>query len=103
VRFGEEGHHRFVDALGGRGVDDFAKKCAAGVELMLEPQHGTGNRHRLRAGNANHTHAAAAGRSSDGDDGVVEVHSSEQRATGSWLAHVCYQRFCRYESYPAGF
>jgi hypothetical protein len=56
------------------GFDQFGEDGAAGFERVLELEHGRGNSARLGAGEANYSDASAAGRSGDGDDGVVEVH-----------------------------
>jgi hypothetical protein len=56
------------------GLDQLSEHYSAGRKIVLQAQHGTGNTARLRSGEADDAHPAAAWRSTDGDDGIVKVH-----------------------------
>jgi hypothetical protein len=55
-------------------VDEFAEDGSAGFEVATKAEHGFGDFLRFGASEADDPDAAAAGRSGDGDDGVVEIH-----------------------------
>ena len=57
-------------------LDQLAEYGSPRLERMLEPQHGLGDRQRLRTRQTHHADAAAPGRSSNGNDGVVEVQEN---------------------------
>ena len=71
VRLLEEGDYHFVDALLRAGLDELAEEGAVGFQVAPEAQQGRGDGTGIGAGEADHAQPAAAGRSGDGDDGVV--------------------------------
>ncbi len=76
VRLGEKGDDNFVDAIAGRGIDQFAEVSAIRLEFVAcdSRSMGCAIAGRFSAGETHHADAAAAGRRGDGNDGVVEVH-----------------------------
>src|SRR6202042_1265381 len=75
-------NYRFQIVLGlfaGEGAratwfDQFAEGGVARFKVMFQAQHGQGDVLRFRSGQAHDANAAAARRSSDGDDGVIKIH-----------------------------
>ncbi len=45
-----------------------------GFQDALQAEHGLGDSSGICTGETDYAYAAAAGRSGDGDDGVVEIH-----------------------------
>ena len=74
MRLLEKRDDYFVQALTTHWLNHFAESCALCLKRMPQPQHGLGDFPRIRAGEAHHADAAAAGRRGGGDDSVVEVH-----------------------------
>jgi len=74
MRFSEERDDGFVDALAGSGLNQIAEKSMSGSKLAFQPQHGAGDRARLRPGEAHHADTTASRWCGDGDDRVVQVH-----------------------------
>ena len=53
--------------------DQLSEDCAARFEVVLQAKHRHRDRARFGSGQANHADPSAAGRSGDGDDGVIKI------------------------------
>src|SRR5438067_5465704 len=77
MRFGEVSDDHFVDAIGRIflvRLNQFSENRASGFEFMLQLEHREGNRAGIWSRKADDADSAAARRSGDGHDSVVEVH-----------------------------
>jgi hypothetical protein len=91
---GKKSDDHLVDAGGTSGrwepgvrFDQLAMDGLAGLQWMLQPEHGSSNGACFGSSKADDSNAATSRWGSDGDDGVIEIHTMILAVTKKYLSH----------------
>jgi hypothetical protein len=84
MRLSEIGDNHLVNAAPARletrsipswGLNELPDNGTTGFKRTPQPEHGPSDRAGFRAGKPHDADSAPAGRSNDGDNGVIKIHS----------------------------